>query len=239
MTTTFEDDCPDGGGGRPTKAQAEKIRDHLQRRRPNVHVTLNMLRDEMAARNFVISRAGLGRLVVIKHKPASTIDRVENRVTARRFKNKREHVEPPKPAEVVPEIVAEIAKKVETAIVPIDPRLSLEELTRKDQTSTMLAILENRERMALNIIIMRTMADNPEKMIVDMRQTAALVDALTIAAKLSGGASIDITMGHNDHPPLNGAGNGEMKDVTPPTTSSLTADFAKWRNLRKVNGQGA
>jgi hypothetical protein len=233
MTETFEDDCPDGGGGRPTKAQVEKVRDHLQRRRPHVHVTLNMLRDEMTARNFVIPRASLARLIPGKRKPPSTTDRVENRVTSRRFKNKREPAPPPKLAEIVPEVVAEIAKNIETAIVPIDPRLSLEDLTRKDQTSTMLAILENRERMALNIIIMRTMAQYPERMIVDMRSTAALVDALTIAAKLSGGAAIDITVG--DHPPLNGAGNGEMKDVTP-TTSSLTADFAKWRSMRKTNG---
>lgn len=238
MSGTFQDDCPDGGGGRPTREQAQAVRARLQRLRPLGHISLQHVLDELTARNYVVSRATLGRLLP-NPKSESPIRKSEQRVVHRRTNNKAAVGEKPKvaPAQMPPQI-AEMAKTIESAIAKIDPRLSIEELTKKDQTSTMLAILENRERMALNIVLIRTMAMYPERMIADMRSTAALVDALTVAAKLSGGASIDITTGHNDEPAHNDAGNGAMKDVTP-VVSPLAADFAKWRNLRKTNGQGA
>jgi hypothetical protein len=237
MTEKFEDDCPDGGGRLPTKEEAEKVRAHLQRRRPQDRISINDTMVELRARNFVFSRATLGRLLAgTPKKTASPVTRAAEKVRLNRKDNKNAVGEKPPPE--TPQVIAEAVKIIEAAANRDETRFSIKELTKADTTSTMLAILENRERMALNIIIMRTMAEYPERMIVDMRSTAALVDALTVATKLSGGASIDITVGDDHHPPLNGAGNGEMKDVTP-TITSLTADFAKWRNMRKTNGQGA
>ena len=245
----FEDDCPDGGGQRPTKEQAEKVRDYLiSRKRP---ATVKAVFEELSARNYVVSKATVGRLIPFKPRPPlSPVRKAEHRVTSRRARNRVASSEaakqpPLKAPAPPPEVSSEPAKAAQTisaALAKVDPRFSLEALTKADATSTALAILENRERMALNIIIMRTMAMYPERMIVDMRCTAALVDALTMAAKLSGGASIDITVPTSDNRPhgLNGAhGNGEMKDVTPTVINPLAEDFAKWRNLRKTNGQGA
>ena len=94
------------------------------------------------------------------------------------------------------------------------------------------------------------MAARPELMLLDMRGAAALIDALTVAAKLSGGASIDITVpitgerqegaafGQIDR--TNGVSpNGHaMKDITP-VKGPLSDELEAFRAKRRQDGQRA
>lgn len=94
-----------------------------------------------------------------------------------------------------------------------------------------IALLENKVRMALNIILMKRMIAKPELLILDMRGTAALVDSLTTSSKVSGGAAFEVLAPgeKSSH-----EGNGAMKDVTPHPNVTSIESFERFRH----NGKG-
>jgi len=238
MTEPFEDDIVDGDGRKATQEDAQKVYDWLVSRRRTA--TVNCVLDELMARNFTASRSTVGRYIKRAPDippnpgapPKNPIADATHRVASRRSTNAGMQIENQEIAQAVGTINTHTEQSITT----------IAELTAADRTSTALAILENRERMALNIIVMRKMADKPDLLLLDMRGAAALIDALTCAAKLSGGASIDISVGGDEPRALNGANGHDMKDVTPDEkTSALIEQIATWRGqqrLKKSNGQG-
>lgn len=109
-------------------------------------------------------------------------------------------------------------------------------LLQEKNSSAVLAIRENRARMALNIIIAERMAASPNLLLLDMRGTACLVDALTNAANLSGGAAIDVRAA--DASEMRD-GRIELKDITPAAKTALQSDIEQWRKQRNGNAAPA
>ncbi len=225
MSEEFTDDLAGGGGRKPTKIEIILIRDYLKRH--NRAFSIRKVHEELLARDFRIGVATVQRALAdapggnrsTLKEGAEPTQPAQRRVDGRRQNGGKK---PPQESPIKPEMVAPPAElKIPT----------LAELTRADETSTKLAIEENRARMALNIILANQMAARPELLLLDMRGTAALVDALTIAAKLSGGASIDISMSAPGEAVANGSGH-DMKDITPPPKSALVMEIDKWRGER-------
>lgn len=214
-------DIEDGQGKRPTKEQAVAVHGWLKSRNRS-HSLADVL-VELTARGFKSARSSVGRHLagLNEAEGKSPTQRAESRNTERRkVLRKPERQNGP---------VSEAIKAMKA-----DPEVvKMATLMADTNTSTQLAIWENRRRMALNIIIAETMAASPNLLMSDMRGTAALVDALTVAAKLSGGAAIDISKGA-DAP-------GEMKDITPMKTlpQGLVDDFEQFKaRMRNGNGKG-
>jgi hypothetical protein len=232
MSKEFTDDEDAlGGSGLPSVEQVGAVRDYLKSR--NREHSVREVHKELVARGFSISVATTDRRIAIlngtakerKAKVPSPTVRADRRVKDRRSHNV---TDPPK----------EKQKALTLADVVLDDEnliSKLADLVKAENSSTHLAIDENRTRMALNIIIAQRMAATPGLLLLDMRGTAALVDALTVAAKLSGGASIDIRVPvHGANGALNGHSNGNghgMIDVTP-TKSPLTEDLEAFRRKR-------
>jgi hypothetical protein len=234
MSDQFRDDEDAlGGSGTPTDAQILAVRDYLRSR--NRNASTRKVHKELIVRGFsigestVIRKLGVvdGKAWAIKKYPPkvkkSLTVEADRRLTDRRSNNA---TKPPKEKPVALTL-ADVALDDETTIAKIA------DLVKAANSSTHLAVEENRARMALNIIIAQRMAATPGLLMLDMRGTAALVDALTVAAKLSGGASIDIRVpvpGMNGA--LNGNGNGHgMIDVTP-AKSPLSEDLDAFRRKR-------
>jgi hypothetical protein len=230
---------PPSGSGRPTDENVIETRDYLKRH--NRKFSVRCTHEELVANGFAVSTATVGRILgtveggnpPYPDEPSPT-KKSEKRNQVRRDRRKKEAQS--KPLEVAdlilpPEKVAEIA--------------TLTALLVSETSSTSLAIRENRTRMALNVVIMEQMAARPELMLLDMRGSAALIDALTVATKLSGGASIDITVPAPggavpmENPSVNGhAMNGHtMKDITP-VKGPLSDELEAFRRKRAANGQG-
>jgi hypothetical protein len=235
MSDKFEDDLADGDGRKASMEEVTKVRDWLKSR--NRSHSINCVLDELVARNFKGSRATIARYL----KPADgsvrdqdPVQRAENRNNARKMGN----AAGPPHTEAMAKAVHAVEKGVEKTEAVM---VTIAELTAIDRTSTALAIMENRERMALNIITMRAMAEKPELLLLDMRGAAALIDALTCAAKLSGGASIDISRSEAEPASgLNGGNGHDMVDVTP-KKSALLQQIDNWRGQqrpKKTNGNG-
>lgn len=236
MTVEFDDDSL-GGSGFPTVEQVVKLHGYLKSR--NRSTSTRKMADELEARGFTIGSATVGRILkeaglsTPPHKKSEkNIKKAENRVNAHRHRRKKMAAAEPVAAAAMllpPEKVAEIA--------------SLAALMVNDNSSTSMAIRENRTRMALNIIVMELMAAKPELMLIDMRGSAALIDALTVATKLSGGASIDVTVPNPGAVDVQSNGNGHdispnghtMKDITPvkgPLSDELDA-FRRKRDAER------
>lgn len=234
MTQEFIDDLADGGGLKPAKEMVVAVRDHLKRH--NRDHSIRKVHEELRARNFEISVAtvqrhlrGIGQ----GKRTLSPTTRADRRVRDKRYgrlasarKGSADAVD-----------IEKSPLKLEDCKAPAQIKVpTLAELVAEDQTSTLLAIRENRARMALNIIIAEQMSSRPELLLLDMRGTAALVDALTVGTKLSGGHSIDISMPSDQDraKAANGfsPGGHEMRDITP-AKSELVTDIEKWRRTRE------
>jgi hypothetical protein len=240
----FEDDVF-GGSGAPTVEQIVKTRDYLKSH--NRPFGIRHTHRELQARGFSISLATVQRRLVgipggnpPLPKEKSPTNEAERRVKSRRDNAKGNPKNNPKRKDRVPKEprapAAPILNK-DDVILDDDALLpKVKELLVESTSSTQLAIRENRTRMALNIIIAERMAATPGLLLLDMRGTAALVDALTVAAKLSGGASIDIripTMEEIRDAAANLSPNGhQMKDITPAPHSSLTSELEAFRRRR-------
>jgi hypothetical protein len=235
---------PPSGEGRPSNVDIVATREYLKIH--NRDFSVRCTRDELVANGFDVSTATVGRILKKAKggnppnpdKPEPT-QKAAKRNDARRTRRKKEAAEEPLSiAKMIlpPEKAAEIA--------------TLAGLLAAENSSTALAIRENRTRMALNVVIMEEMAARPALMLLDMRGSAALIDALTVAAKLSGGASIDITVpstgeraegaafGQIDR--TNGVSpNGHtMKDITP-AKGPLSDELEAFRSKRKLDAQRA
>lgn len=227
MTETADEGDLFGGEGRPTDSQVLLVAGYLKRH--NRDAGVRPTQRELAARGFEISIATVQR-VMAKAGVAATPNKdipapeASNRTATARAKNREAKGEPPK---VKLEDIGEVDLVRKLADI-----LALENEAPK-HSSTELAIMENRHRMALNVVIAQAMAARPELLLLDMRGTAALVDALTCGSKLSGGASIDIVRlppgADQDQPP--------MKDVTPIKTP-LMASLDEFRRKSRANGNG-
>lgn len=235
MTEEFKDDLADGGGRKPEKGETIAIRNYLKRH--NREDSVRKVLVEMQARNFVVSLATVARHLKGTGVPEQT--KSETQAADTRVAQAARNNKVAAPQVELPKLTIEDCKADEALI----PKLAA--LLAENNTSTQLAIQENRARMALNQVIAHMMAAKPELLLLDMRGTAALVDALTVAAKLSGGASIDITVPTDEERAraLNGHSNGalspaghEMKDITP--KSAVVTAIDNWRHGQK-NGQGA
>jgi len=217
MSTEFQDDIAAGNGRRPEQREVVAVRDYLKSHNRAHSVMATYV--ELKARDFNISKSTVGRDL----KEADETEPNENPVRkakTRAKENRRITAKSDvKPVDIKP---ADVKLPPDVAI----PQLI--ELLKNDNSSTQLAIDENRARMALNIVICHWLAAKPELMLLDMRGAAALIDALTVGAKLSGGASIDVTISTG-----NSSANGhEMKDVTP-QVSAVVAEIDKWRHARQ------
>jgi hypothetical protein len=220
-----------GGEGRPTDEQVVLVSAYLKRhgREAGVRPTQH----ELAARGFTISVATVQRIMAkadVAAPPNKDIPAAgaTDRVANKRDKNRRLKGEPAKVS------LKEIDLKEENLVRKMADILAVVNGIETN-SSTALAIMENRHRMALNVVIAEAMAARPELLLLNMRDTAALVDALTCGAKLSGGASIDIVrlppgeQGDQLNPP--------MKDITP-VKSAFAASLEEFRRQKRANGNG-
>lgn len=242
MKDDFEDN--DGGGKSPTTEQIVRVSSHLQSR--GLDHGPRPTHRELLARNFTTSIATVQRTMVkvgIKsfqesgggyHK-ANPVTEAVTRLKEERHENHNTRADTS-------------AKKFGLEDVLSDPSIvaQLTTLVDSKNSSAFLAIEENRHRMALNVVIAQMMASKPALLLLDMRGTAALVDALTVAAKLSGGAALDIrypteTEKQNAAAGLSPDGNGVMKDITPKSTfaTSLEQFRSERRAVKNGNGSGA
>lgn len=232
MSTDFDDE--DGGGHPPTREQVVRIHQYLMaHNRPS---SLRSLHAELKARNFDISLASVQRWMAreedIKNSTDPELERELQKVRDGRIMNGKTPPPPP--------IVKEDVKLDDESAVR-----TMAKLVAAENTSTFLAIEENRARMALNIVVAEMMAAKKELLLLDMRGTAALIDALTDATKLSGGHSLDIRYPteeerRNAEQGISPGGH-PMTDITPPPKSAFATSLAKFREERahKSNGNGA
>lgn len=243
--TGFEDDVADGAGRVPTKLQIIAVRNYLKSH--NRDFSIRKTRDELLARNFKANLSAVQRSLkgveggIPPHpKGATKAERraIDRRGQDRYLAKKRRAPAPPPPLETVTIVMAETdAPETATPERPSrtpEPEVKLStlvELLVEANSSTQLAIRENRMRMALNIILLEQMAAKPAMLLLDMTGTARLIDALTIATKLSGGASIDVVVPIRGDQPVANSNGHDMVDVTP--SSQLVTSIEKWRREQK------
>lgn len=237
MSKDFDDVANLGGTGVPSVAQVVAVRDHMKSR--NKSTSVRSVSAELVACGFDASIATTARRLreakgFTQLQTKSPTKAAERRVSDRRHHRKAE--QPSGEGTITP---AELLGLDEATLIP-----KMAELLVDATSSTQLAIRENRARMALNIIIAETMASKAPVLLLDMRGTAALVDALTVAAKLSGGASIDIIIptDADRNNEVNGVSPGghPMREVNAPANGSgLVTEIARWKTVQKQNGQGA
>jgi hypothetical protein len=190
---------------RPTTKEINDVRNELRDKglikvgsRKNDHRGIRPTHVELLKRGFKVSLTTVQRVLKIADKPKRGGNPFAPVIT-------RDDVQLDDPS-----LVSVMAKLLEEA-----------------NTSTVLAIRENRVRMSLNIVIAERMAASPGLLLLDMKGAAALVDALTTAAKLSNGAAVDVKL-----PTTTAA----MRDITPAAKTALQTDIEKWREKR---GNGA
>lgn len=239
MTDKFED-MPDGAGKKATEDDYKRIWLYMKSR--NRKPSIRSVCDEIKAQNYIPpSTAGSARwakkLGLSETIAPSVTAAADKRVKDRRSGNKT----------VLPTTPAEAAERVETKtgapaeVVERTLTTRMKQLLHKDNTSTQMAIDENRTRMAFNIALLEFYADNPA-LLANVRDSAALIDAITVAAKLSGGASIDITLPQNGDQPADGVSPGghPMKTVGSPLAkldASLVTSFNEFK-ARMRDGAG-
>lgn len=230
---------PPSGEGRPTDDQVKEARDYLLRHNRNASV--RSTHAELVANGFALSIPTVARALKGTGRPEqprkpSPIAKAEARVSNRRAvegRVKGEKKEEGKPDLLIANLTLTPDQTKELA--------TMAGLLVDTNSSTSLAIKENRARMALNIVLMEHMAARPELMLLDMRGTGLLVDALTVASKLSGGASIDITVPNPggavpmDNP---SPGGHPMRDITP-VKGPLSDELDAFRRKRDADAKRA
>lgn len=225
------DDMPDGAGKRASEEDYSRIWRYMASR--NRHPSVRTVLLELQAQNFVppsvaTSARWAKKLGLSSEVTASTTKEAESRQRKR-----REKVQPVTVTEIA-ETTGQEPAKVERTLLT-----RMKELLEKDKfSSTELAITENRTRMAFNVALMEFYAENPA-LLANVRDAAAFLDATTIASKLSGGPSIDITL------PQNGDGATEtspaghpMKTVGQSMANVDHSLLSKFREFQR-NGAGA
>lgn len=233
MSGTFDDFASLAGTGHPDQEAVIRVRDYLKRHNRNHDV--RTVADEMKGMGWSVSPATVQRrLDGVKGGNPSRPNDLMKEVSERRDDRKKSKGKPN---------LAEAP--IKTSDLLDDPTViaKLADLVKDGNSSTMLAVRENRARMALNVIIAETMAANSKLLLLDMRGTAALVDALTSGTKLSGGHAIDITIPtdedrKNAQLGISPTGNA-MKDITPQPEPALVTSIARWKRDQKNGGQGA
>lgn len=223
---------PPSGAGRPTDDQVKEARDYLLRHNRNGSV--RSTHAELMANGFTLSIPTVARALKGTGKPppskvASPIAKAEHRVTNRRVVEGRVKGNKAEEAKIG---LADLILPPDT----VKEIVTMAALLSTENSSTVLAIRENRSRMALNIVLMEHMAARPELLLLDMRGTGLLVDALTVAAKLSGGASMDVTVPNQaavDAVALENPSPGghPMRDITP-VKGPLSDEIAAFRAKR-------
>lgn len=200
MSKTF-DDMPDGAGKRATEEDYKRIWLYMESR--NRHPSVRSVLTEIQAQNFlppsVATSSRWSRKLGLSHTPAES---------PTKDADKRQRDERHSRKIAAPVTVEQVAAKADKPPEQVERTLKsrMEQLLKTENSSTQLAIDENRTRMAFNIALMEFYADTPG-LLANLRDTAALIDAVTIASKLSGGASIDITL----------PGRGEEQDDVSPS----------------------
>jgi hypothetical protein len=199
MTDTFED-RPPSGTGKPTRREAMDTRDYLRRR--NRDYGLRPVMAELKANGFEFSFSTLQRL--LKDEPGApptgrksnkVANDTKDRAAAETIKDAACSKPPPEQQDVP------VEKLIEEVIGPPNAL----------KKNSEIALLENKTRMALSIILMRRLVASPELLLVEMRGAAALLEALNNSSRLSGGAAFEV-LTPEDRPEIDGNG---MKDITP------------------------
>lgn len=239
MTEKF-DGMPDGAGKRATEDDYKRIWLYMKsrNRKPSVRSVL----EELTAQNYAppavaTSQRWAKKLGLSETVTPSVTAAAEKRVKDRRAGNKT--VLPATPAEAA----EKVADKVETPAATVERTLTtrMKVLLEKENSSTQMAIDENRTRMAFNIALLEFYAENPA-LLANVRDTAAFLDAMTVAAKLSGGASIDITLPAPGDQSADGISPGghPMKMVGSPLANVDTSLVDKFRQFQSQvrDGQG-
>jgi len=234
MTEALEDDLFGGDGGMPTHEQVLKVRDYLRRHNrikvgfnPNDKRGVRPTWRELIARKFKISIATVNRVLLAADLgvPYSNTKYSDKKGFAKDYDGipgeiKERGNEAPGKDKV--SLTLKDLKLTSNKLIPTVMRLL-------ENTSTELAVRENRVRMALNIIIAERMALQPNLLMLDMKSTAALVDSLTVASKLSGGSSIDIKIPTASELRAERANGHEMKVVEQVPKSALAQDLDAYR----------
>jgi hypothetical protein len=229
------DDIIEGDGNIPTVEQISGVRDQLLEAgrikmgsRKGDHRGIRPTHQELLARGFKCSLSRVQRTLAIIDKEREPPEpAIDNSLSKNRGNNKKGSAPPVLTKEDVvlddPSLVSAMAKLLEEA-----------------NTSTVLAIKENRVRMALNVVIAERMAASPGLLLLDMRGAAALVDALTMASKLSGGASIDIHVPalHEMRKAADARRAEDAKVIEPATKTELQSNIEAYR-LKRNNGASA
>lgn len=226
------DDMPDGAGKRATEEDYSRIWRYMasRNRKPSVRTVLL----ELAAQNFVppavaTSARWAKKLGLSSEFTASTTQEAE-----KRQRQRRENAKPVTVTEIA-DATGQEAPKVERTLLT-----RMRELLVAENSSTQLAITENRTRMAFNVALMEFYAENPS-LLANVRDAAAFLDATTIASKLSGGPAIDIILPKQGEvqPDEVSPGGHPMKTVgLEKVEPGLVTNFRDFQ-ARLRNGQGA
>lgn len=224
---------PPSGAGLPSVDQVMLTREYLLRH--NRKASTRFLHAELLANGFDIGSATVGRYLkgkIPKPEKPDTPDKARKRAKAL-IRDSAAGTPPPPPPPKANELTPEELLTLASIIGDLKSPDSLKK-------NCDIALLENKVRMALNIILMQRMIGRGELLLLDMRGTAALIDALTASSKLSGGASFEVIAPGDVHA-ANGHGNGDgrpMKDITPPTAEVASIeDFRRYRDSTR-DGKG-
>lgn len=185
MSKEFED-MPDGGGKRATEDDYVRIWRYMLSR--NRNPSIRSVLEELKAQNYktpavATSQRWAKKLGLSAEVVASTAKEAAKRQSRRR-------------SDAKPVTVTEIADATGQDVPKVERTLlsRMKELMVETNSSTQLAITENRTRMAFNVALMEFYAENPQ-LLANVKDAAAFLDATTVAVKMSGGASIDIVLG--------------------------------------------
>lgn len=219
MSDDFED-APPSGSGMPTRAETHATLAYLSRH--NRPFGIRPVLAELKANGFEISFATVQRHLreeVVK-PDAPEIAHIRADIRAGLQKTRPVAVT----AAATPEQQETARKAVEDSVAERIGNI----IGKPDnlKSNAEIALHENKIRMALNILLMQMLMERPERILVDLRGAAALIDAMTISAKVSGAAAFEVL------PPGVKSDGSDMKNVTPePVEKTATqlsiADFRR------------
>lgn len=234
MSDKFED-MPDGAGKRATEEDYKRVWLYMKSRNRNPSVRTVIT--EIGAQNYLAPSVATSQRWAKKLGLSAVVETSPTRAAEDRNEDRREKRKPPN------HTPAAIAEKTEKTVAQVERTLKdrMVELLKADNSSTQLAITENRTRMAFNVALMEFYAEHPG-LLANVRDAAAFLDATTIAAKLSGGPSIDIVLPKPGEQPADGvspAGH-PMRTLNPleKLDASLVTNFNEFR-AKLRDGQGA
>lgn len=239
MTDKF-DGMPDGAGKRATEDDYKRIWLYMKsrNRKPSVRSVLV----ELKAQNYVPPAVASSQRWAKKLGLSETVKPSVTAAADRKANNRRCKQRERAPEQTTEKLAEKTGQTPEQVVVSFKSRMI--ELLKAENSSTQIAITENRTRMAFNIALMEFYAEKPEQLLANVRDAAAFLDATTIAAKLSGGASIDITLpqgGDQQHPDGISPAGFPMKTVGAQLANvdtSLVDKFRKFQSQMR-DGQGA